>query len=331
LILLALAVSGPACTTAPEPQSTPVSPPPPKQFHPAIPALLELEKRRGTLPPLPGKGYDLEKLAEDVYFFSNQTANTLFVVSPQGVVLVDPILDAGPLLRQAVAEVTDQPVTHLVYTTSHPAHVSDGGIFKNVSVVAHRTTSDQLRKASLNGVPLPRYAFNKSYVLKMPNHTLRLSHTGGEDGATLLHLPEAGALMVSDRAVPGWVPFVGPDESIQKRMDDLQQMLLLSFHTYLSGHAHRAGERRELERILEFYKSGRRALQFAVKRVLGEEVFEGDRLTLPPSQLEKHQSKVERECVRLLQVQWEQKLVGFHEFAPAHCEAWLREMTAPKQ
>lgn len=331
LILLALALSGSACTTAPEPEPTEVPSIEPKEFHPLVLNLLEQETRRGALPPLPEKGYFLHKLGADVYFFSNQIANTLFVVSPKGVVLVDPILESGPLLRKAMAEVTEQRVSNLILLTSHPAHVGDAGEFDNASIVAHRTTSERLRKAPLNGVLPPRYAFNKNYVLKTPNNTLRLSHTGGEDGVTLLHLPEAGVLMVPDRAIPEWVPFVGKYESIQKRMDDVQQMLLLNFHTYLSGHAHRPGERKELERVLEFYQAGSNALRFAVKRVLGADVIQGDRLTLSSTQLESHRQEILRECFRILEVKMGGKWVGFREFAPGQCEGWLREMNRPSE
>ena len=328
LILLTLALWTPACTTAPKPEAGPEPIGVAGDLHASLEHFHAEEKRRGTLPPLPGKGYILDKLADGVYFFSDRKANTLFVVSEQGVVLVDPLAGAGPLLQKAIREVTEVPVSNLVYTTAHPDHIRGAGRFGKVPVVAHRTTTEQLRKTPIKGVPLPRFSFNKNYILKTPGHTLRVSHTGGESGVTLLHLPEAGVLMVSDRAVPGWVPVVGPEDSVPKRMDDVKQMLRLNFHTYLAGHAYRPGERRELERLLDFYQAGRRALRVAVQRLLGTDAFEGDRFTLPLSQLKKHQQEIEGECVRLLQINWEDKLVGFRKIAPGHCQAWFREHAA---
>src|SRR5260370_8723534 len=68
-------------------------------------------------------GYRLQRAGERGYVVISGFVQAAFVVTGEGVVLVDapPALDGK--IQAAIASVTDQQVTHLIYPPSHPTHV----------------------------------------------------------------------------------------------------------------------------------------------------------------------------------------------------------------
>ncbi len=63
----------------------------------------------------------------DVYLFQNNFHMSLIVPTTEGTVRVDPInAEAGTWLNENLGEITDQPVTHLIYSHSHLDHASGG-------------------------------------------------------------------------------------------------------------------------------------------------------------------------------------------------------------
>jgi hypothetical protein len=63
---------------------------------------------------------EVTKLGNDVYLFRHQSHQALFLVTPEGVILTDPIsLDAATWLKAKLARLTDQPVRYVIYS-HHP-------------------------------------------------------------------------------------------------------------------------------------------------------------------------------------------------------------------
>src|SRR5260370_41516149 len=86
-----------------------------KKFLPLAPSGL-------PVPEGPG-GYRLQRAGERGYVVISGFVQAAFVVTGEGVVLVDapPALDGK--IQAAIASVTDQQVTHFIYTHSHLDHV----------------------------------------------------------------------------------------------------------------------------------------------------------------------------------------------------------------
>ncbi|NIN78766.1 MAG: hypothetical protein GTO37_13865, partial [Planctomycetales bacterium] len=62
----------------------------------------------------------LHHVAGDVYLFQNNFHLSLVVPTSEGTVRVDPInAEAGKWLNENLTQITDQPVTHLIYSHSH--------------------------------------------------------------------------------------------------------------------------------------------------------------------------------------------------------------------
>src|SRR4029453_7129718 len=70
---------------------------------------------------------EITKLTDDVYLFRHQFHQSMFVTTPDGVIVTDPISgDAAGWLKTEIAKLTDQPVRYVVYSHHHSDHITGG-------------------------------------------------------------------------------------------------------------------------------------------------------------------------------------------------------------
>lgn len=68
---------------------------------------------------------EITKLADDVYLFRHQFHQSIFMTTPQGVIVTDPIApEAAAWLKAEIKKLTDQPVRYVIYSHHHNDHVS---------------------------------------------------------------------------------------------------------------------------------------------------------------------------------------------------------------
>ncbi len=132
----------------------------PKPVEPLVAAMAVPDGYVELIPTLPKKGYLLQELAKDVYFFSNGVYNNLFIVTSEGVILTDPIRGTGPLLKKAMAEVTTFPIKVMIYTHPHLDHIGDASLFaEGVKIIAHKETQKLLQRYKDPARPVPQITF----------------------------------------------------------------------------------------------------------------------------------------------------------------------------
>ena len=61
-----------------------------------------------------GPDYELQEIKPGVYVVSAGGSNSMFLVTQEGVVVVDAPPAIGDKIFAAVSEVTDRPITHLI-------------------------------------------------------------------------------------------------------------------------------------------------------------------------------------------------------------------------
>ena len=90
-----------------------------------------------TGPVIPEKGYIVESLGDGLYYLSNGAYNTIFLVTEEGVIVVDAPPAIGEKYLQAIEEVTDKPVKYFIYSHTHKDHVGAADLFSgNVTYIA---------------------------------------------------------------------------------------------------------------------------------------------------------------------------------------------------
>src|SRR5688572_4112797 len=108
-------------------------------------------------PPVdPAKGHRLQQLGSGLYLITDNVYQSMFLVYETGVVIVDAPPSYANRIVAAIREVTEKPVTHLVYSHSHVDHIAGAKALGGVStIVAHEETRRLLARASDPNRPLP--------------------------------------------------------------------------------------------------------------------------------------------------------------------------------
>lgn len=90
-----------------------------------------------------------------MYWVSVGWYDCMFVVTGGGVVVLDAPPAVGERLLSAIEEVTDEPVTHLIYSHWHADHIGAATMFgPGITIVAHERTRDLLARFPDRGGPI---------------------------------------------------------------------------------------------------------------------------------------------------------------------------------
>jgi glyoxylase-like metal-dependent hydrolase (beta-lactamase superfamily II) len=203
-------------------------------------------------PTIGSSGYSTTPLGYGTYVVTDGSYQIMFAVSTAGVILVDAPPTLGKYITKAIADVTDKPITHVVYSHSHADHIGSASLFtsKNVEIIAHKETLLRLAEVRDTRRPLPTKTFTQDYSLQVGNQTLQLSYKGENHcpGNIFIYMRAPKVLMVVDIVFPGWVPFSELAEStnIGNWIKAHDQILSYDFTHYVGGHVGRPGTRQDV-------------------------------------------------------------------------------------
>jgi len=203
------------------------------------------------------KGYLVEEIRDGLYWVTDGEYNTMFLSSSQGVIAVDPLPTLGANYLKAIAEVTDKPVTHVVYSHEHTDHIGAAYLFpSNATIIAQKETARILARRYDPRRPVPTVTFDETYRLTVGDQTLALDYKGvnHETGNIFIYAPRQKVLMLVDVIYPGFMPYknLGIVEDVQGYMKAHTDALSYDFDILVAGHVNRLGSRKDVELSLEF-------------------------------------------------------------------------------
>lgn len=217
------------------------------------------------------KGYLVEEIRGGLYWVTEGAYQVMFLTTGEGVIVVDAPPSIAEKVLLAVADVTDEPITHVVYSHSHADHIGGAAAYpEGAVIIAHEETKTQLQKAASKnrafpfGVfvggsapPLPTVTFTDRYELTVGSQSLILDYHGAnhEPGNIYVYAPRQKVLMLVDVIFPGWVPFkdLALAEDIQGFLDAHDQVLDYEFDVFVGGHLTRLGTREDVEIQKEYF------------------------------------------------------------------------------
>lgn len=213
---------------------------------------------RARMPEFPEKGYLLDDLGGGLYGVRiPEGENSMFLVTQIGVVVVD--APNGEIVQAAIAEVTDLPVTHFIYSHSHTDHIGGAALFATSNVngtspiyIAHEFAAERIRRANDPRRPIPTETFSgEQYVLETGGEQLILEYRGNfhSAGDLFIFAPEQKVLMLVDVIAPGYAPYfqLGHTSDVPLFMDVANIVLGYDFETFVGGHAYHYGTRADIE------------------------------------------------------------------------------------
>jgi glyoxylase-like metal-dependent hydrolase (beta-lactamase superfamily II) len=283
-------------------------------------------------PSIAAKGYLVQEIRDHLYWVTDGSYNTMFLVTDKGVIAVDAPPTIGNNYLKAIAEVTDKPVTYVVYSHAHLDHIGAAGIFpKNATFIAQQETAAELQRAknvAKNASmvpPIPTVTFTKNYTLQIGNQSLKLDYYGVNHlpGNIFIYAPNQKVLMLVDIIFPGWVPF--PYLAIAKDVAgfiNAHDIALnnYNFDTIVAGHLTRLGTRNDVMIQKEFVSDLENAAGKANQEVLFSKVAsQVGRFDNPWLIFSKYIDAVNENCINDMLPKWENRLGGAQQFMSTHC------------
>ena len=217
-----------------------------KSFHP-IP-----EIALGPVVPA-DQGYVIEQLGRGLYWVMAGTYQVIFLSTGHGVIVVDAPPAVAPILHEAIASVTDEEITHVIYSHAHKDHIGGASIIaEGKKILAHPATAKHLKSVNDPNRPIPNRIFGEKHQrLNIYNQTIDLDYHGPNhtSGNYFIYAPEQKVLMVVDIMSPGWAPFMnfGIAEDMAGYIAVFDQILSYDFDVFVGGHSTRYGTRKDVE------------------------------------------------------------------------------------
>ncbi len=267
----------------------------------------------------------------------------MFLVGEKGVALVDAPPALAGVLKAGIAEVTDLPVTHFIYSHGHGDHVGAAGMFEDATFIGQAETVQQLNRGApcveecLPGLsdprPLPSVTFEDRHTVDMgvvdgEPRLLELAYEGPnhQPGNILIHHPASRTLMMVDVVYPGWVPFdlLAVSADIPGWIAAYDDILSYDFARFVGGHLGRTGDRADVELTKRFLDDLIASSTAALHSNPRGAVYPPLIAEFGPQNgwwlTDQHTKAVTDDCAAPLIASWTGRLGGVETFADDLCE-----------
>jgi len=178
---------------------------------------------------------EITRVTDDVYRFQNRFHVNMFVVTGAGVVVTDPINEAAASwLRTEIGKITEQPITHLIYSHNHGDHASGGTGYGEVpNVIMHQNAPEDIDLVE------PTVRFEDQYRFSVGTKTFELTYLGpghGNDLIAMLVRPDNVAFVVDAVSAKRLFYRDFPGANVDHWSDQVRKVNALDFDILIGGH-----------------------------------------------------------------------------------------------
>ena len=220
--------------------------------------------------------YETKKVdgTENVYVFRYGNVQSMFVVTPAGVIATDPIAYARPeasgVYVAEIKKITNQPIRYLVYSHHHFDHIAGGKPFKDAgaTIVAHQRVKERLSVLKDPNTPLPDETFTDNRTIQLGGTTLELHYLGlnHSDTTLVMRLPKERIIFTVDWVPVGSLPGRAMIDSHPIEWEDsLKKLIAMDWERLIPGHpgapGGRLGTKKDAQDILAFLQESSAEIQ----------------------------------------------------------------------
>ena len=224
----------------------------PKAFSDYAPVLKSVLE--DALPINSETGIYVKKIKHGVYVVSDGIWQSAFVVTNDGVVVIDAPESYAPKMRQAIAETTDQQIKMLIYSHAHKDHIGGSAAFadiENLEVVALEGVAHFLNEKQDANRLIPTMTFKDHKTIHLGGKIIELTrhrNYHSDEGDLFIYVPDAKFLMAIDTLAPGYVPFSGFDltSNFHEYRKVFADILAYDFDVFVGGHLTALGTREDV-------------------------------------------------------------------------------------
>lgn len=213
---------------------------------------------------------EITKVAEDVYLFRHQSHQAIFIITPQGVIVTDPIsTEAATWLNAEIKKLTNQPVRYVIYSHNHNDHITGGKVFSGQALfVSHSAARPKILNASDPDTPVPDLTFTDRMSIDLGSKRVELIYTGKNhsDNSLVVLLPEHKLLFAVDFIPVETVAYRSlPDGYPDDWIDSLKQVERLNFEILVPGHG-KIGKKEHVRMFREYLEALRTAVSEQIRK-----------------------------------------------------------------
>ncbi len=183
---------------------------------------------------------------ENVYIFRNGNHQSMFIVTPQGVIATDPIAYGRPTGGQQyvdeIKKVTDKPIKYLIYSHHHYDHIAGGKAFKDAgaTIIGHRKVKEHLAPLKDPNTPLPDQSIGDGgSVINLGGTRLELYYFGPNhsDSTLVMRLPKEKIVFIVDTIPVGTFPGRGFIDIFPLETEAfIKRVLAMDWERLIPGH-----------------------------------------------------------------------------------------------
>ncbi|HEY6259318.1 MAG TPA: MBL fold metallo-hydrolase [Xanthobacteraceae bacterium] len=214
---------------------------------------------------------------DNVYIFRYMGHQSMFIVTPDGVIATDPISERRPVKAyiDAIQAVSKAPVKYVIYSHSHFDHIAGGKAFKDMGAtfVAQRNMKSRLEALKPADVVMPDEWVDDKKNISLGGTTLELNYVGKNhtDNMLVMRLPRERIIFTVD-----WIPlqavqFRGmADTYVPDIEESLKKVIAMDWDKLIPGHpgpgGRQVGSKEDATGQLDYLQD----LSAAVKKAVSE-------------------------------------------------------------
>jgi glyoxylase-like metal-dependent hydrolase (beta-lactamase superfamily II) len=181
---------------------------------------------------------------DNVYIFRFGGHQSMFIVTPQGVIATDPIGLRRPAAKAYIEEIqkiTKAPIKYVIYSHSHYDHIAGGQPFKDAGAVfvAHKNAKARLAALKPPDIVIPDQVVDGKRNITLGGTTLELNYVGKNhsDSTLVMRLPKQKIIFTVD-----WIPLQGiqfrgmADNYLPDIEDGLKKVIAMDWERMIPGH-----------------------------------------------------------------------------------------------
>jgi glyoxylase-like metal-dependent hydrolase (beta-lactamase superfamily II) len=275
----------------------------PARPQPALPPMFATTKVDGT---------------DGVYIFRYQGHQSMFIVTPQGVIATDPIGERRPqAVTTYIAEIrkiTQAPIKYVIYSHSHYDHIAGGKPFKDLGAVfvAHKNAKAILLQRKNPDIVIPDEIVDAKKEIKLGGTTLELIYVGKNhsDNSLVMRLPKEKIIFVVDFIPLQGVQFrVMLDNYLPDLETSMEKVQAMDWERIIPGHPGPGGRQIGTKEDLRIDLDYLRDLSAAAKQAAD-------------------QGKCYADAQKEIRLPKYERLAGYEAFLPGnierYCDYWNR-------
>lgn len=210
---------------------------------------------------------------DGVYIFRNQNSQSMFIVTNDGVIVMDPVSygrpQGGEQYLAEIRKVTDRPIRYVIYSHHHFDHIAGGRVFKEAGArfIAHERAKERLAVLKDPNTVLPDETVDRRRTLTLGGTAVEMTYVGPNhsDSTLVVRLPKERLLFVVDLLPVGQIPGRGMIDFYPLEAENsIKQILAMDWDRLIPGHpgaGGRLGTKQDVQDQLTFLQDASAAVR----------------------------------------------------------------------